>query len=158
MIDETHVPARQTLIIPGLEGLYRRLAPYSYAIMRVRLGLVLLPGGVDKMFYGGVGRIVANNVLKTGLQPPIFWGWLVGGLEFFGAILLIMGLWTRPVAFALTIQMLVITYSIRAADGFFLNPKGGGMEVSVLLALLCVALVIGGSGRYSLDRRIGREF
>ncbi len=158
MIDETQVPDRQTLIIPALRGLYGRLAPFSYAMMRVMMGLVLLPSGIDKMFFGGVARIVANNVLKTGLEPPLFWGWLVGGLEFFGALLLIAGLWTRPVAFALTIQMLVITYRIRIDDGFFLTPKGGGMEITILLAMICFALVLGGSGRYSLDRRIGREF
>jgi putative oxidoreductase len=158
MIDEFEVPSRQTLIIPGLAGLYRLLAPFSYAMARVFLGLVLLPGGVDKLFMGGVARIAANNVVKTGLYPPVAWAWLVGGMEFFGAMLIIAGLWTRPVAFALAIQMFVITFRIRIDDGFFLTPKGGGMEVSILLLMLCVAVLFGGGGRYSLDRRIGREF
>jgi putative oxidoreductase len=158
MIDEFEVPARQTLIIPGLAGLYRRLAPYSYVMARVMLGLVLLPAGIDKIFMGGVARIAANNIVKAGVYPPVAWAWVVGGLEFFGALLLIAGLWTRPVAFALAIEMLVITFRIRVDDGFFLTPKGGGMEVSLLLLVICVALLFGGGGRYSADRRIGREF
>lgn len=158
MIDEIQVPSPKTLIIPGLAGLYARLSTCSYAIARVMMGLVLLPAGIDKMFFGGVGRIAANNVVKTGLYPPELWAWVVGGLEFFGAMLLIAGLWTRPVALALTVEMLVITFRVRIDDGYFLTPRGGGMEISVLLLMMCVALLFGGGGRYSVDRLIGREF
>jgi putative oxidoreductase len=158
MIDEFEVPSRQTLIIPGLAGLYRLLAPCSYAMARVTLGLALLPVGIDKLFMGGVARIAANNVLRTGLEPPLVWAWAVGCVEFFGALLLIAGLWTRPVAFAVAVEMLVITFRIRFDAGFFITPKGGGMEVSVLLLLICIALLFGGGGRYSADRAIGREF
>ena len=158
MIDEIQAPSAKTLIIPGLAGLYARCSTCSYAIMRVMMGLVLLPGGIDKLFYGGVGRIAANNVVKAGLYPPELWAWVVGGLEFFGALLLIAGLWTRPVAFALAIEMAVITFRIRFDDGFFVTPRGGGMEIAVLLLLICVALLFGGGGRYSADRLIGREF
>ncbi len=61
-------------------------------------------------------------------------------------------------AFALVIQMLVITLRIRIEDGFFRTLKGDGMEVSVLLTVMCVAVLPGGGGRWSLDRKIGREF
>jgi putative oxidoreductase len=158
MIDETEVPSRQTLIIPGLAGLYRLLAPCSYAMVRVMMGLALLPGGIEKIFMDGAARIAANNVLRTGLYPPLAWAWAVGIIEFFGALLLIAGLWTRPVAFAVAIEMLVITFRIRLDAGYFVTPKGGGMEVSVLFLLICIALLFGGGGRYSADRAIGREF
>jgi putative oxidoreductase len=158
MIDEYAVPTRQQLFIPALEPVYRKLAPYGYSFMRVLLGVVLIPGGIDKLFNGGVGRIAAGNVVKAGFEPAWFWAWLVGGLEFFGAMLIVVGLWTRPVAFMLTIQMIVITWRIRGGDGFFVTAKGGGMEVSMVLLVMCIAVLAGGGGRWSLDRKIGREF
>ena len=67
-----------------------------------------------------------------------------------------LGLFIRPVAFALTIQMAVITYMIQFPNGFFWSARG--YEFALLLTLVSIAFVAGGGGRYSLDRRIGREF
>jgi len=156
LIDETDDIDESRLIIPGLAGFYRRAAPLSYAFMRVLVGLLFLPIGIDKMFFGGAARIAAGNILRIGVQPPLAWAWTVAGLEFFGAILLVLGLFTRPVAFALAIELTVITAGILAPRGWLWTA--GGVEIGFLLALLLVGFVFGGSGRYSLDRLIGREF
>ncbi len=156
MIDETGVIDEARLIVPGLAGLYRQLAPLGYAFARVVYGLLLLPSGFDKVFQGGVHRIAAGNILKIGFEPPLVWAWAVGSLEFFGAILLVLGLFTRPVAFALAIQMAVITFMIQLPNGYFWTSRG--CEFALLLTLVCVAFIAGGGGRYSLDRIIGREF
>lgn len=156
MIEETADIDERRLILPGLAGFYRRAAPFSYAFMRILVGLTLLPPGIDKMFYGGAGRIAAGNLLRIGVQPPMAWAWTVAGLEFFGGILLVLGLFTRPVAFALAIEMAVITVGILIPRGWLWNA--GGTEIGLLLALVMIGLVLGGSGRYSLDRVIGREF
>jgi len=149
-IDPSH------LIVPGLAGLYRRLAPLSYALVRVSTAVLLLPGGYEKLFKGGVYRIAANNIAKVGVEPPLAWAWAVGCTEFFGAILLAIGLWTRPAAFALVVLLATITFRVRWDAGYFW--KATGWEVTLLLALVCLAYLFGGGGRYSLDRRIGREF
>ena len=80
----------------------------------------------------------------------------MGCLEFFGVILLVLGLFTRPVAFALAVQMAVITFLIQWTNGYFWMNRG--YEFALLLMLVCIAFVIGGGGRYSLDRKLGREF
>ena len=77
-------------------------------------------------------------------------------LEFFGSLMLAAGLLTRPVAFALAIEMAVITFRIHFAAGFFWADRG--YEVALLLLLMCIAFTAGGGGRYSLDRLIGKEF
>jgi putative oxidoreductase len=84
------------------------------------------------------------------------WAWVVTGLEFFGAILLGLGLFTRPVAVALTVELTVIAFGIMALRGFFWTV--GGMEVALLMGIACIGFILGGGGRYSLDRMIGREF
>lgn len=156
MIDETATIDESRLVIPGLAGFYRRAAPYSYAFIRILVGLLFLPIGIDKLFLGGAGRIAAGNILRLGVQPPLAWAWTVAGLEFFGAFLLMLGLFTRPVAFALAIELTVIASGILAPRGWLWTVNG--FEVGLLLALVLIGLVLGGSGRYSLDRLIGREF
>lgn len=156
MIDETSNIDRDRLFIPGLAGLYGRLAPFSYVFMRIVMAAMILPHGIDKLFYGGAQRIAAGNVLKVGLEPAIVWAWGVGGVEFFGAILLALGLFTRPVAFALAIEMAAISFRVHFEPGFFWTAHG--YEFSLLLMLVCIAYVLSGGGRYSLDRLIGKEF
>jgi putative oxidoreductase len=156
MIDETANIEENRLLLPALAGFYRRAAPVSYALIRVLMGLLLLPIGIDKMFYGGAGRIAAGNIARMGLQPPLAWAWTVAGLEFFGAILLVLGLFTRPVAFALLIEMAVIIWGVSIPRGWLWTVNG--VEVPLVLAVVLVGLIFGGSGRYSLDRVIGREF
>ena len=156
MIDETGNIDERRLMIPALAGLYRRLAPLSYAFIRVLVGALFLPIGIDKLFFGGAARIAAGNILRLGVEPPLAWAWTVAGLEFFGALLLMLGLFTRPVAFALAVELATITAGILTPRGWLWTING--VEVGLLLLLALIGLVLGGSGRYSLDRLIGREF
>jgi putative oxidoreductase len=156
MHEESGAVDQSRLMIPALAGVYRGLAPLSYAFMRVVVALMFLPVGIDKMFYGGAARVAAGNITQLGLTPPLAWGWAVAIVEFFGAILLALGLFTRPVAFALAVELTVIAFGIMAAKGFFWTT--GGMEVALLMELATIAFIFGGGGRYSLDRLIGREF
>jgi putative oxidoreductase len=143
-------------IIPGLAGLYRGAAPFGYALLRVVLALMFMTAGIDKVFLGGADRIAAGNIARLGLAPTTAWAWLVAGVEFFGAILLGLGLFTRPAAFALAVELFVIAFFIMLPRGVFWTS--GGIEVALLMMLMAIGFVLGGGGRYSLDRLIGREF
>jgi putative oxidoreductase len=133
-----------------------RLVPVAYAFARVYYALLILPSGYEKVFHDGAARIAAGNVLKTGLQPPLFWAWAVAYLEFYGMILLALGLLTRPVAFAFAIEMAVIALMIQMPNGYFWTSRGA--EFALMLFVVCLAFLFGGGGRYSLDRKLGREF
>jgi putative oxidoreductase len=156
MIDESSAIDENRLVFPSLAGIYRRLASFGYLLTRIAFAVAVLHSGWEKLFNGGVYRIAAGNVSKAGFSNPLVWAWAVGSLEFFGAILLVFGLFTRPIAFALAIQMGVITFLIQFKNGYFWT--GYGYEFALLLMLVCIAFTAGGGGRYSLDRRIGREF
>jgi putative oxidoreductase len=156
MIDESSNIDKSRLIIPQLAGLYRSVAPLSYAFIRIVVALVLLPDGIDKIFLGGVERIATGNIAKLGLPLPYVWAWTVGGLEFLGAILLGLGLFTRPVAVALAVMLTVIVVDIAAPRGFLWTSNG--IEIALLLELATIGFLFGGGGRYSIDRVIGREF
>jgi putative oxidoreductase len=156
MIDETSAVDERRLIVPGLGRLYRGLAPLAYAAIRVLTAMMLLPGGIDKTLYGGAGRIATGAIPALGFPLPYAWAWAVAIIESIGACMLALGLFTRPVAFGMTVQLAVIAFGIMIKRGMFWTS--GGIEVALLLGLMTFAFVLGGGGRYSLDRAIGREF
>ena len=128
----------------------------GYALARVWFALLILPSGYEKVFSDGATRIAAGNVLKTGFYPPLFWAWMVALLEFVGMILLALGLGTRVIAFMMAIELGVIVVKIQMPNGYFWTSRG--TEFALILFLVCLAFVFGGGGRYSLDRKLGREF
>jgi putative oxidoreductase len=156
IIDETPDAGAERLLIPALAPLYALAAPLSYALIRVTIGLMFLPSGIDKMFLGGNARIAAGNLTALGLSNVVAWSWAVAATEFFGAILIILGLFTRFAAFSLVVLLFVITFGIQMKSGFLWSPRG--FEVGLLLMLISIAICFGGGGRFSLDRRFGREF
>ena len=128
----------------------------GYALARIWMALLILPSGWEKVFDNGVARIAAGNVLKTGFYPPMFWAWFVAILELVGMLMLAAGLLTRPIAFMFFIEMAVITFTIQMPNGYFWTSRG--CEFALLLTIVSFAFVMAGGGKYSLDRRIGREF
>lgn len=134
----------------------QQLVPVGYAFARVWFALLIVPSGYEKIFNDGAARIAAGNVLKTGFYPPLFWAWVVALLEFVGMLLLAAGLVTRPIAFMFSIQLAVIVLAIQWPNGYFWTSRG--IEFALALFLACCAFVVGGGGRYSLDRKLGREF
>jgi len=133
-----------------------RLIWAGYTLARIWMAFLILPSGWEKVFDNGVARIAAGNVLKTGFYPPMFWAWFVAMLELVGMLMLAAGLLTRPIAFMFFVEMAVITVTIQMPNGYFWTSRG--CEFALLLTVISLAFVLGGGGRYSVDRRIGREF
>ncbi len=148
------------LIVPALGPLYANLSRWSYPIIRFSTGLMLVPHGAQKLFgwfggYGleGTGGYFAQNL---GLEPGVFWAALVGGTEFFGGLLLALGLLTRPAAVGVAIIMAVAVFAVHLPNGFFWFQ--GGYEYPLLWGLVALAIAFKGGAEMSLDRAIGREF
>jgi putative oxidoreductase len=77
---------------------------------------------------------------------------LAGVLEFFGGLLLLIGLFTRPVAFILSGLMAVAYFMAHAPQGFWpLMNKG---ELAVLCCFVFLYLAMAGGGSWSIDRLI----
>jgi putative oxidoreductase len=146
--------ATPRLYLPALGGLYSALSEFAEPILRIALGGILIPHGMQKLFgsFGGMG-LTANAALfdKIGYSPGIFWGTLVGLTEFIGGIMLVIGLFTRFAAAAVLIFMLV-AIKFTSAKGFFWSA--GGMEYPILLGVVALYFVIRGSGPWSVDHKI----
>lgn len=132
------------------------LVPFAYAFARIWFALLILPSGYEKVFADGATRIAAGNILKTGFHPPLFWAWVVALLEFVGMLLLAAGLFTRPIAFMMAVELGVIVVAIQMPNGWYWTSRG--TEFAAILFLVCCAFVLGGGGKFSLDRKLGREF
>jgi len=146
-------------IIPGLGKLWEGLGKYAWAFLRIAYGAWDIPHGMQKLFgaFGGGGVSgTAAFFDKIGYSPGIFWGTLVGCTEFFGGILLVLGLLTRPVAFMFAIFMYVAAFHFNINSGYFWTKSG--MEMPMLLLAIAIVILVRGGGDYSLDRKLGREF
>jgi putative oxidoreductase len=150
---ETYVDHKR-LFLRGLAGLYEALAPLSHALIRFALGVFLIPHGYAKLFQDDAVS-ASRNFVNFGWSHPLGWAYLIGALEFFGGIMLAIGLFTRLVAAAFAIEMAVISFGV-------LWPVWSwgkhGMEYALLMGIVSLAIMFRGGGRYSVDHYLGREF
>ena len=149
--------ASPRLYIPALGGIYEKLMPFALPILRVGLGLILIPHGAQKFFgwFGGMGYEKFVALFNTlGYKPGILWLTLVALTEFVGGILLVLGLFTRAAAFAVVTFMIVAVH-FTSAKGFFWLQQG--LEYSLLILFVGLVFLIRGGGDYSLDKKLGRE-
>jgi putative oxidoreductase len=149
---------RPRYVVSALEGVYAALEAYSWPLLRAATGLFFVPHGMQKLFgfWGGDIHKTMQGFAKLGLDPAPFWAYYIGCLEFFGGILLAIGLLTRPVAALLFGFMFVAAFHVHMQVGWFWTNHG--MEVPLYLMLISLAILIRGGGPYSLDRALGREF
>jgi putative oxidoreductase len=146
------------LVFPALGGLYRALSGLAYPLIRVVAGLFLMPHGARKIFgwFGGSPEGTAALFSKLGIEPALPLVYLSGGIEFFGGLLLVLGLWTRPAALAVIIVLGVAIERVHLAHGFFIFNSG--YEHALLWLLIVLAILMMGGGRLSLDAARGKEF
>lgn len=126
------------------------------AILRVVVGVVYISHGAPKLL-GGVGGL-AGTLEGLGFPAPFAWAWLVTVLEFFGGLLLLVGLLVTPIALLFCIEMIFGIILVHAANGWYvIGPGTGGVEFNVLLIASLLALVFAGPGAAAIDRYRGRE-
>jgi putative oxidoreductase len=124
--------------------------------VRLGLGLVFVAHGSQKFFgiWGGYGLSgTASYMSKLGLEPGWFWAWLAAAGELGGGLLVLAGLLTRLGGLSLAICMGVALGL--AQEHTFFQPEG--IEYPLVLLLAALALLIGGGGRWSMDRLIWRR-
>ena len=116
-------------------------------ILRVITGIVFAAHGYQKLFvYGMAG--VQGAFAKMGAPMPAITGPLVGLLEFFGGLALVVGLLSRLVAAGLAIDMLGAILLVHLANGFFLPT---GYEFVLMLLAASLAIAFAGPGSLSVD-------
>jgi putative oxidoreductase len=125
-------------------------APTAVAILRIGAGLLFMQHGLQKLFgvLGGFGGTPGATAPLMSLMG------LAGVLEFVGGLLLVVGLFVRPVAVVLAMEMIVAYVQAHLPNGGF--PVQNGGELALLYALVFVFLAARGAGPLSIDARMGR--
>ncbi|MER9356592.1 DoxX family protein [Mesorhizobium sp. M0514] len=143
--------SRGKLIVPVFGRLYSSLYDGAETLLRVVAGGFLTIHGSQKITnpFG-----TAEMVEGLGFYPGAFWSLLLSCTEFFGGILIAIGLLTRPAALAGMIVLLVTVWFhwITVGQGF------SGAEKSLLWAAILLFFVIRGGNRQSVDARLGKAF
>ena len=123
-----------------------RYQPYVLGLLRIVLGYTFMLHGMAKLF--GVPHVA----MFDGLQLFSLMG-LAGVLELVGGVLLILGWFTRPVAFILSGQMAVAYFMMHAGiDNFWLPLLNQG-EAAVLYSFAFLYLSVSCAGAVYIDNR-----
>ena len=144
-------------IVPALSGIYQAFEPFALPLLRVAMGLVLVPHGCQKLFgwFGGAGFEKFTEIFdKIGWHPAAFWVAVVALTESVGGLMLAFGFLTRFAAAAILIFMINAVWAT-SAKGFFWTQ--GGLEYSLIIGVVALVFLIRGGGEYSVDHALGRE-
>ena len=121
-------------------------APRMLSVLRFVSALIFFVHGTQKVLWFPVSE----------MHPPvgsIFW--IAGVLELVGGALLMLGLFTRPVAFVLSGLMAVAYWMAHAPQSFY--PALNGGDAAILYCFAFLYFVFAGGGAWSLDALLFRN-
>ena len=153
------------LFLPQMAPLYHAAAPVAEALIRVVVGLALVPHALRfcfGMFPNSGSRALSIAALEVGLarsgyRPTWLWARAILVVEFAGGPMLAAGLLTRPVAAVIFIFLINAMIEHWRFDGYFWNKLG--LEYPMIWSAAVLFFVIHGGGLYSLDSwLVGHEF
>jgi putative oxidoreductase len=127
----------------------RQLA-LGLAVLRVSIATIFIRHGAQKLFVFGFAG-VTGAFTQMGVPMPGVTGPFIALLEFFGGIALLLGLFTRPIAFLLACDMLGAILLVKMGKGF------STYELEFLLLGTSAAVALAGAGAFSLDAVLDRR-
>ena len=121
--------------------------------IRIGAGVIFAAHGAQKLFgwFGGYGLEGTGAWMASiGIEPGILMAAMAGGAEFFGGLLLILGLLVRPAAAVLAFTMVVAIVTVHLKNGLFMSNSG--YEFGLALLVISIGLLFRGAGSFSADR------
>lgn len=133
-------------------------------IARLAIFFTIFPHGAQKLlgWFGGGGFNGSIGFFTGTMGLPWIIAFLVIIIEFFGAVLLLLGLMTRIAALAMLVNFLGVLFFVHIHNGFFMNwgmeaGKGEGWEYFIMLFGLILVSLIAGGGKASIDAVLTRK-
>ncbi|GAK69000.1 DoxX family protein [Agrobacterium rubi] len=117
-----------------------RYQPYALAALRIIAALLFIEHGTQKLFG------FPASTMEGSLPPMLM---VAALLEMIGGILILIGLFTRPVAFVLSGLMAFAYFMAHAPKSFF--PVLNGGDAAILFCFVFLYLVTAGPGAFSVD-------
>jgi putative oxidoreductase len=148
----SNTQAEPKLLFPQLKPFYDFVEPLTWPLIRITVGLMLLPHGIPKLM-AGVAATAAMALERRGIGAAEPLAVVLIILETIGGLCVALGLFTRFFAAAITIEMGVIAYHHLPKFGW----TGPGYEYPLMWGLIMFAIALRGGGAWSLDRKIGKQ-
>ena len=126
------------------------LTPHLLSLLRIIAALMFMEIGAMKLFAWPVGMPPDDSIAEPWTQV-----WIAGVLEVFGGALLLVGLFTRPVAFTLAGMMAVAYWQFHHPMSPWITVNNGA--AAVLYCFVFLFLSAAGPGRWSLDALLRRR-
>jgi putative oxidoreductase len=148
-----------------LASLYQSLAPWAEALLRVVVGLALVPHGLRNTFgmFPGTGvqahslSGLAKQLDRDGYRPGKLWAPAISLTQLVAGPMLALGLFTRLAACPIVIFLLVSNFERWRVGGYFWNKTG--LEYTLMWTVAALYFLTHGGGAISLDHLLlGREF
>jgi len=128
----------------GLTARWNAWAPYFLSILRIIAAFLFVQYGTTKLLAFPAAVMPDGGTASLASLPGV-----AGALELVGGALLLIGLFTRPVAFVLSGQMAVAYFMGHAGQGFWPILNGGAP--AVFFCFLWLYLSAAGPGPWSID-------
>jgi len=128
----------------GTASRWLATAPYALSVLRIIAAFLFMQIGTAKLIAFPAAIMPSGGTAPLGSLVGI-----AGFLEMFGGLLLLFGLYTRPVAFVLSGEMAVAYFYAHAAQGFW--PVLNQGAPAVLYCFLFLYLSAAGPGPWSID-------
>lgn len=132
-------------------------------VLRLMLALVFFPHGAQKIFgwFGGDGFSATMGLFVDKAGIPWILAFLAVLAESAGVLALFAGIFTRFAALGIAVNMIICAAGNHVKNGFFMNwmgkQQGEGFEYHILAVAICIALIISGGGKWSLDGLLSRR-
>jgi putative oxidoreductase len=149
------------LALPAVDAVSTTLAPLIEALLRVIVGLALVPHGLRVTFgwFRNSGLPASNLKMLTaqldrdGYRPGRLWAPLISATELVAGPLLALGLFTRIAAVPVVIFLAVSCRERWVKGGWFWNTQG--LEYTLMWTVAAAYFLARGGGMYSLDYWLG---
>jgi putative oxidoreductase len=150
---------------PALGPVYQALAPWAETLLRVVVGLALVPHGLRMAFgfFPNTGlpihnlRMQAAALDRDGWRPGKFWAPLIALTQLVAGPMLALGLFTRLAAVPVVVFLLVANVERWRVGGYFWNKLG--LEYTWMWTVAAAYFLVHGGGLISLDHLVvGRAF
>ncbi len=129
------------------EGVGGRYAPQALSLLRIVAALIFLLHGSSKL--------LGFPASEMPMPPAMSFMWFGGLLELVGGLMLLFGIFSRPVAFILSGEMAVAYWMFHAPSSTFPSVNGG--DAAILFCFVFLYIAAAGPGPWSADASLGRR-
>lgn len=131
-----------------MERFLGRYATFIYALLRIVTGFLFMWHGSQKLLGFPARKVPADAPPQPGLDA---WGAIGGGIELIGGFLIMIGLFTSPIAFIASGMMAVAYWFWHFGNQMQWLPIQNGGELAALYCFVFLYIASRGSGVWSIE-------